>query len=129
MKHKGEGRTKRATPPVFERQPQAAAINLAGLSEAFVNLITHVAPKEQLKGSAKAERIAELRACVSDGYVGAFDKAHDDNCRRKMGFAQWDDAAQEIYDELFGLMSSQCGTGGIDHTLFWRSLACAPPPA
>ena len=115
-------------PYSFGRQPQAAAVNLVGLSEAFVMLIEKCCEEEKMGRAEKAERVMDVRLCVKDTYVDAFDQAHDENCRRKLGLREWDDAGQALYDDLFSLMASKCGGQGIDFTLFWRRLSQEPPP-
>ena len=61
------------------------------------------------------------------GYVDTFHAKHDDNCRAKLGLAAWDDDAQELWDALFTLMASRSGGGGLDFTIFFRSLSDAAP--
>ena len=108
-------------PYCFGRQPNAAAVNLVGLSEAFVQMVEHAAKAERREAADIQEAITKVRFGVRDTFVDSFDAAHDDACRRKLGFKSWDEEAQAIWDELFTLMSSKCGDSqdsGIDFTNF-----------
>ena len=114
-------------PYSFGRQPQAAAVNLAGLSAPFIELVELVGKEEGLSPSEVESSRDEIRGAVSHGFVDSFHSMHDANCRAKLGFASWDAEAEALWSELFGLMSSRCGKAGIDFTLLFRSL-CVPPP-
>ena len=118
-------------PYCFGRQPNAAAVNLVGLSEAFVQMVEHAAKAERREAADIQEAITKVRFGVRDTFVDSFDAAHDDACRRKLGFKSWDEEAQAIWDELFTLMSSKCGDSqdsGIDFTNFFRALTDHEPP-
>lgn len=116
-------------PYCFGQQPQAAAVNLSGLAGVFVELVERVAKAEGRSGAEVHELLEEVRASVSHGYVDTFYEANNENCRRKLGFGVWDDDAQGLWDELFALMSGKCGAGGVDFTMFFRSLADAEVPS
>jgi len=110
-------------PYAFARQPNAAAVNLVGLSEAFARLVQVVGESETLDGSERQAKVDRIRSCVQTTFVDKFHTAHDDNCRRKLGLVSWDDEAQGLWNELSSLMAGQTGTQGVDFTLFWRSLS------
>ena len=112
----------------FGRQPQAAAINLSGVAPAFVELVEHFAKAEGLSKAATNEAIEGVRRAVSHTYVDSFHAKLNEGCRQKLGLESWDDEAQELWDDLFRLMSSQCGKEGIDFTLLFRGLTELPPP-
>lgn len=116
-------------PYCFGMQPQAAAINLSGLSAPFVELVERAAKDEGLSASDIRERIERVRACVSHTYVDTFDKTHDANCRDKLGLSTWDDEAQQLWDDLFRLMSVAGQYGGVDFTLLFRGLTDMLPPS
>ncbi len=161
-------------PYAFGRQPQAAAVNLAGLAPSFIELVQLVGKQEGLGGAERDALVEEVRDAVQNGYVDTFHAAHDDNCRAKLGLAAWDDEAQvratfprrpprrprrprhrappraaaprrsclppqALWDDLFTLMSSKAGVsatplrgasgGGLDFTIFFRSLSADAPPA
>ena len=77
-------------PYSFGRQPQAAALNLAGLSAAFVELLEAVGNEEGLTAEKMERQVGELRGAVSNGFVDSFHAKHDANCRAKLGLASWD---------------------------------------
>ena len=77
-------------PYSFGRQPQAAALNLAGLSAAFVELLEAVGKEEGLTAEKMERQVGELRGAVSNGFVDSFHAKHDANCRAKLGLASWD---------------------------------------
>ena len=112
----------------FGRQPQAAAINLSGVAPAFVELVEHFAKAEGLSKAATNEAIEGVRRAVSHTYIDSFHAKLNEGCRQKLGLESWDDEAQELWDDLFRLMSSQCGKEGIDFTLLFRGLTELPPP-
>ena len=114
-------------PYAFGRQPNAAAVNLVGLSEAFVKVVEMQSESESLSGADKEAAVSKIRFAVRDTFVDTFDATHDDNCRRKLGLSKWDDEAQKLWDDLFGLMAGRTGAQGIDFTLFFRALSSAPP--
>jgi hypothetical protein len=58
-------------PYCFANQPQAAAINLVGLSEAFVALLQHIARSEGLKQPELQQAIANVRDAVRLTYAAA----------------------------------------------------------
>ena len=109
----------------FGQQPQAAAVNLSGLAGVFVELVERVAKAEGVGGSDLHTLLEGVRAGVSHGYVDTFYDKNNENCRRKLGLGEWDDEAQELWNDLFGLMSGKCGTAGVDFTMLFRSLAGA----
>ena len=111
----------------FGRQPQAAAVNLAGLAPSFIELVQLVGTEEGLTKAERDAAVEEIKQAVQMGYVDTFHAKHDDNCRAKLGLAAWDDDAQELWDGLFKLMASRCGGGGLDFTIFFRSLSDAKP--
>ena len=111
----------------FGRQPQAAAVNLAGLAPSFIELVQLVGTEEGLTKAERDAAVEEIKQAVQMGYVDTFHAKHDDNCRAKLGLAAWDDDAQELWDALFKLMASRCGAGGLDFTIFFRSLSDAEP--
>jgi uncharacterized protein YdiU (UPF0061 family) len=115
-------------PYAFERQPQAAAVNLVGLSEAFASLAESVGRSEGLSAQERSEAVERIRSAVSDGFVTAFTTRHGANCREKLGLREWDMEARELWDELLGLMASSSGTGGVDFTLLFRALGEADVP-
>ena len=63
-----------------------------------------------------------MRGGVSDVYVNTFHSLHDENCRAKLGLKTYDDEAEKLWDDLFGLMAAKCGTGGVDFTILFRAL-------
>ena len=97
----------------FGRQPQAAAVNLAGLAPSFIELVQLVGSEEGLSKAERDAAVEEIKQAVQMGYVDTFHAKHDDNCRAKLGLAAWDDDAQELWDALF--------------TLIFRSLSDAAP--
>jgi uncharacterized protein YdiU (UPF0061 family) len=109
-------------PYAFGRQPQAAAINLSGVAPAFVEIVQMLAKVEGLSKQATSSAIEGVRRAVSHTFVDSFHAKLNEDCRQKLGLATWDDEAQLLWDDLFRLMSSQCGTGGIDFTIFFRGL-------
>lgn len=111
----------------FGRQPQAAAVNLAGLAPSFIELVQLAGTKEGLSKAERDAAVDEIRDAVQMGYVDSFHAKHDDNCRAKLGLSAWDDEAQQLWDTLFTLMASRCGGGGVDFTIFFRSLGDAEP--
>jgi uncharacterized protein YdiU (UPF0061 family) len=111
----------------FGRQPQAAAVNLAGLAPSFIELVQLVGSEEGLSKAERDAAVEEIKQAVQMGYVDTFHAKHDDNCRAKLGLAAWDDDAQELWDALFTLMASRSGGGGLDFTIFFRSLSDAAP--
>lgn len=111
----------------FGRQPQAAATNLAVLAQVFAALVEAVGKREGLSAAQTRQHIQSLQDSVSSTYVDQFHSKHDDNCCAKLGFSTWDHVAEELWNELFRLMSSQCGPAGIDFTIFFRSLSTPPP--
>ena len=111
----------------FGRQPQAAAVNLAGLAPSFIELVQLVGTKEGLSKAERDAAVDEIREAVQMGYVDTFHAKHDDNCRAKLGLAAWDDEAQQLWDTLFTLMASRCSGGGVDFTIFFRALGDAEP--
>lgn len=84
--------------------------------------------EEKLTGKERQELIEAIQGHVQTTYVDQFHDAQDDGSRRKLGLAKFDDDARALFDDLFRLMASQSGSGGIDYTLFWRALSCPPPP-
>ena len=109
----------------FGQQPQAAAVNLSGLAGVFVELVERAAQKESVGGADLHALLEGVRASVSHGYVDTFYEKNNENCRRKLGLGTWDDEAQDLWNDLFGLMSGKCGTAGVDFTMLFRSLADA----
>lgn len=106
----------------FGRQPQAAAINLSILSEAWADLLRAVATEEGLTRAEADEAVQQTREGVSSVFVDAFHATHDEHNRRKLGLVSWDDDAAELWTSLFGLMATRSGPQGIDFTVFFRSL-------
>ena len=111
----------------FARQPQAAAINLSGLSQAFVELAESVGRVEARSDAEVRTDIERVRAAVSHGFVDSFHAKQDEASRSKLGLKEWDEEAGQLWDELFRLMSTRCGTEGVDFTLLFRGLAVPPP--
>ena len=111
----------------FARQPQAAAINLSGLSQAFVELAESVGRVEGRSDAEVRTDIERVRAAVSHGFVDSFHAKQDEASRSKLGLKEWDEEAGQLWDELFRLMSTRCGTEGVDFTLLFRGLAVPPP--
>ena len=56
----------------FGRQPQAAAVNLAGLAPSFIELVQLVGTKEGLSKAERDAAVDEIRDAVQMGYVGTF---------------------------------------------------------
>ena len=115
-------------PYCFGMQPQAAATNLAGLAQAFTQLIESVGKAEGLSGAARQEAIEGVQRGLSEGFVDTFHARNDEHCRRKLGLGAWDDGAQELWNELYKLMSTRCGVG-LDFTLFFRALSAEGAPS
>ena len=80
----------------FGRQPQAAAVNLAGLAPSFIELVQLEGSEEGLSKAERDAAVEEIKQAVQMGYVDTFHAKHDDNCRAKLGLAAWDDDAQEL---------------------------------
>ncbi len=101
-------------PYAFGRQPQAAATNLVILAETFVRLIEHLGKESCMPcgsyAGSTAAAVDAVRRAVSDGFTAKFNALHDDNCRRKLGLAAWDDTADELWGQLFTLMSRSSRT-------------------
>ena len=56
----------------FGRQPQAAAVNLAGLAPSFIELVQLVGTKEGLSKAERDAAVDEIRDAVQMGYVDTF---------------------------------------------------------
>ena len=111
----------------FANQPQAAAINLARLSDVFAEVVQTVGKADGLPGAEITSMIDELRAAVSSGYVDTFHAAHDDACRAKLGLATWTTETDgAMWTDLMKLLASAGNLGeGVDFTLFFRALTDA----
>lgn len=81
-----------------------------------------------LLASRRVWPLEPLNAPHTQVYVNTFHSIHDEDCRSKLGLAKWDDEAEELWSQLFGLMSGRCGGDGIDFTIFFRSLGDLEPP-
>lgn len=112
----------------FMQQPNAAATNLVLLSECFVRIVDDVGAAEGLTRKQRSEAKERIQQAVSSGFVDSFNTKHDDNCRRKLGLATWDEGAKGLWAQLYRLMASSSGEG-VDFTLTFRSLSEATPPA
>lgn len=111
----------------FARQPQAAATNLAGLSAVFSELVRLVGKRQALSSSTINKYLKAIERSVSHTYVDTFHSKHDANCCAKLGFLEWDSEVEELWNDLFRLMSSQSGGAGVDFTNFFRSLSTDRP--
>ena len=56
----------------FGRQPQAAAVNLAGLAPSFIELVQLAGAKEGLSKAERDAAVDEIREAVQMGYVDTF---------------------------------------------------------
>ena len=116
-------------PYAFGAQPQAAAVNCAGLSDAFAQLVRDAAADDGLPKAEREAAVAAVRDAVSGKFVDSFHAKNDDNSRRKLGLACWDEEAAALYQGLYTLMARHAGAGGVDFTLTFRALSDATPPA
>ena len=116
-------------PYAFGAQPQAAAVNCAGLSDAFAQLVRDAAADDGLPKAEREAAVQAVRDAVSGKFVDSFHAKNDDNSRRKLGLATWDEEAKALYQGLYTLMARHAGAGGVDFTLTFRALSDATPPA
>ena len=116
-------------PYAFGAQPQAAAVNCAGLSDAFAQLVRDAAADDGLPKAEREAAVQDVRDAVSGKFVDSFHAKNDDNSRRKLGLATWDEEAKALYQGLYTLMARHAGAGGVDFTLTFRALSDATPPA
>lgn len=97
----------------FVRQPGAARVNLATIAKIVLAMLGPEGQNTELK--------AQVTAAVENRFAEAFFAAHHEHNRRKLGVAEWDEGAEELWDSLQGLMQT---TGeGVDFTLLYRQLS------
>ena len=96
----------------YGMQPTAASKNLDGLSKAFAALAGNLASAGAETGVSDEEETRWLSGSFGDvaaSFDAVFRARHADNCRAKLGLAEWDDEAQRVWGDLIRLMNSRSG--------------------
>jgi uncharacterized protein YdiU (UPF0061 family) len=95
----------------FERQPEAAQVNLMTLARALLPLLER---HEDYEASVTA-----MQAIVNEEYPRLLSERLGSMRRAKLGLATWDEEAQEaLWQGLVPLLAQ----GAVDYTIFWRQL-------